>query len=44
MTTVFHTWAYGGFIEIPSNLMRKNPIERIKDPVFLEAVLAVEIM
>ena len=44
VTTVFHTWVNGRFIEIQSNLRRKNFIERIKAPVFLEAVLVIEIM
>ena len=44
MTTVFYTWAYGGFIEIQSNLRKKNFIERIKAPIFLEAVLAIKVM
>ena len=43
MTTVFHPWAYGRFIEIQSNL-QKNFIEQIKVPIFLEAVLTIEIM
>ena len=42
MTTVFHTWANGRFIEIQNNLRRKKV--RIKAPVFLEAVLTTEIM
>ena len=44
MTIVFHTWPYGTFIEIQSNLRKKNFIERIKAPIFLKAVLAIEIM
>ena len=44
MTTVFHTRPYGRFTEIQSKLKRKNLIERIKVPIFLEAVLAMEIM
>ena len=44
MITVFDTWAYGRYIEIQSNLRRRNFIERIKAPTFLEAVLAIEIM
>ena len=43
VTTVFHTWAYGGFIKIQSNRERYF-IEWIKAPIFLEAVLAIEIM
>ena len=42
VTTVLHTRAYGRFIEIQSNL-RRNFTERIKAPIFLEAVLAIEI-
>ena len=41
MTTTFHAWPYGRFIEIQSNLRRKK---RIKAPIFLETVLAIEIM
>ena len=44
MTTVFHTWPYGKFIEIQSNLRRKKVIERIKASIFFEAVLAIEII
>ena len=44
VTTVFHTWVNGRFIEIQSNVRRKNFIERIKALIFLEAVLAIEIM
>ena len=40
MTTVFHAWPYGRFIEIQNNLKRKKFIEQIKAPIFLEAVLA----
>ena len=45
VTTVFHTWACGRFIEIQSNLRRKK-LHRMnyKDPIFLEAVLAIKIM
>ena len=42
MTTVLHTWLYGRFIQIQSKKER-NFIERIKAPIFLEAVLAIEI-
>ena len=41
VTTIFHRWAYGRFIEIQSNLRRKK---LVKAPIFFEAVLAVEIM
>ena len=44
MATVFYAWSYGRFIGIQSNLRRINFIERIKAPISLEAVLAVEIM
>ena len=44
MTTVLHPWPYGRFMEIQSNLRRKNFIEQIKVPIFLEAVSAREIM
>ena len=44
MTTVFHAWPYGRFIGIQSNLRRKKLLEQIKAPIFLEAVLAIEIM
>ena len=44
MTAVFHAWPYGGFIEIERNLRRKKEfMERIKAPILLEAVLAIEI-
>ena len=39
MTTVFQVWPYGRFIEIESNLKRKE-LHRL----FLEAVLAIELM
>ena len=35
---------YGRFIEIQSNLGEKNFIEQIKAPIFLEAILVIEIM
>ena len=44
MTTAFHTRLYGTFIEIQSNLRRKNFIPQIKAPVFLEVLSTVEIM
>ena len=44
MKKLFDTWAYGRFIEIQGNLGGKNFIERIKAPIFSEAVLAIEIM
>ena len=39
-----HARPHGRFMQIQSNLRRKNLIEQIKAPVFLEAVLAVEVM
>ena len=39
MTTTFHAWPYGRLIEI-----QRNFIEQIKAPIFLETVLAIEIM
>ena len=42
--TVFHTSMYGRFIEIQSNLSRKNFIERTKALISLAAVVAMEIM
>ena len=44
MTTVFCGRPSGRFIEIQSNLRGKILTERIKIPIFLEAVLAFEIM
>ena len=44
MTTVFHAWPYGRFIEIQSNLRERNFVEQVKAPIFLEAVLAIEII
>ena len=44
VTAVFHTWAYGRFIEIQRTSGERNFIERIKAPMFVEAVLAIEIM
>ena len=44
MTTVFDTWAYGGFIEIQRTAGEINFLKEIKAPIFLEAVLAIEIM
>ena len=43
MTTVVSP--YGRFIKIQSNLRReRNLIGRLKAPIFLEAILAIEIM
>ena len=44
MTTVFHAWSYGRFIEIQNNLSRKKLPEQNKAQIFLEAILAIEIM
>ena len=44
MTTIFHARPYGRFIGIESNLRRKKLIERIKAPIFLDAVFAIKIM
>ena len=44
MKTVFQARLYGRFIEIQSNLRRKYFIEQIQAPIFLEALLAIEIM
>ena len=41
MTTVFHAWTYGRFIEIQRNLDERNFIEQIKAPIFLEAEMDV---
>ena len=45
MATVLHVRPYGRFIEIQSKLRRKK-LHRtnIKAPIFLKAVLAIEIM
>ena len=43
VTTVFHARRYGKFIEIQSNLGERNFIERSKAPIFLEAMLSIEI-
>ena len=43
MTTMFYTGSYLKFIEIATS-ERKNFIEQIKAPIFLEAVSALEIM
>ena len=42
MTTIFHAWLYGIFIDIQSNLRRKK--FHGEAPIFLEEVLAIEIM
>ena len=48
MTTVFHIKAYGRFIWANGRYRptsgERNFIKQIKAPIFLEAVLAIEIM
>ena len=44
MTTVSHARTCGRFIEIKSYFRRKNFVEGIKAPIFLEADLAIEKM
>ena len=44
MTTIFHALAYDRFIEIQSNLTRKKLNRTNQLPIFLERVLATEIM
>ena len=44
MTTVFHAWLYGRFIEIQSNLRRKKLHKTNQGSNFLKALLATEIM
>ena len=44
MTTAFHVRPYRKFINIKSNLRKRNFIERIKDPIFLKTVLPLETM
>ena len=44
MTTVFYARLYCRFIEIQATSVERNFIEQIKAPIFLEAVLAIEIM
>ena len=44
MTTVLHTQPYCRFIGIQSNLRRKRLQEQTKVPIFLKAVLVIEIM
>ena len=43
MKTVFHGRPYGRFIKIQSKLRRKKLHRTIKAPIFLKAVLAIEI-
>ena len=44
MTTVFHAWVYCNLQRHKATSEERNFIERIKGPIFLEAVLAIEIM
>ena len=44
MTTVFYAWSYSRFIKIQITSGERNFIEQIKAPIFLEALLAIEIM
>ena len=44
MTTVLHTGQYDRFTEIQSKLRRKKLHRKITAPIFLKAVLAVEII
>ena len=44
MTTVSHTWQYGRLIEYRATSVERNFMERIKAQIFLEVVLATEIM
>ena len=41
---VLHACLHDRFIEIHGNLRERNFIEQIKAPIFIEAVLAIEIM
>ena len=41
MTKIFHARSYVRFIKIQRNLRKRNFIERIKAPFFLESVLAI---
>ena len=43
MTIVFHTYTYIRFIEIKSKKGERNFIELVNAPIFMEAVLAIEI-
>ena len=44
MTSVLYAWLYDTFIELQSNLRRKEVHRTNQDPSFIEAVLAIEIM
>ena len=43
-TTVFYAWPYSRFIEIQETSGERYLIEQIKAPIFLEVVLAMEMM
>ena len=42
MTKVLHASLYGRFIEIKTSSRGRNFIERIKAPIILDAILAVD--
>ena len=44
MTKVFHAWSYGSFMKIRATSGERNFIERTMAPIFLEAVLVIEII
>ena len=44
MTVVFNAWPYARFVEIKSKHKKKIFVDKIKAPVFQEAVLAVTTM
>ena len=44
MTKVFHAWSYGSFMKIRATSGERNFIEPTMAPIFLEAVLVIEII
>ena len=44
LTTVFHAWVYGTFIEMKSNLRRKKFHRTNQAPIFMEVLLEKEVM
>ena len=45
MATVFHAWLYMVDLQrYRTTLGQRNFIEKVKAPIFLEAILAIEIM
>ena len=44
MTTLFHARSYGRFMEIQNKSLERTFIDSIKTPIFMETVLAIEIM